>query len=277
MFLIERRDQNKHQAGEWNAKDNASEYKVLYKDDQTSWEDHHRAQEIEFWRWQAHPDREKNKLGVLTTLVALAALAAATFSAQETYRQANSAQDQLTLALDDQRPWVKISVRPRDISYVKFQTQLTPLGGEKFAPEIITKNIGKSPARDVRTILRQLSNIPQNLFSLQDQACADAANYPPQMLFPDDQIDTSDQGFGFTTGLTAGEDDHPFEIMIYGCTLYKNSRLSASYRTKFAYRVAKRYKINDTLIGQDYNFKLGDNILADNIYFTPINNGNYGD
>jgi hypothetical protein len=207
-------------------------------------------------------------------------------------------QGQLNAMEADQRPWMKIEKLAPYISPIDPR-----IGGLRFSGpntvgflplNFLLKNVGHSPALDVRVGIGQFFGHAQNKPDLakEEQAnCAALDNaFPPtplvvdnttfiRVIFPDDEVSYNSIALAVLPAQLDKLEDHGekgFPLWFYGCIRYTFANSKEPHQTSFAYMVAQ---IVDASIpggkAMDLAFKLGEDIPAERILFEarPMTSG----
>ncbi len=203
--------------------------------------------------------------------------------------QAAAAQDQLTAMGEEQRPWIKVTLQASDIHWFYFTKN--NLAGD-MQPQIIVKNIGKSPALSVNAVARSYFPGDDTVDEAQKKACAfatalgNAPNHYGKILFPDDQTDASKQGIG-TNGfgifpdriakaqIPDGTGHSVFFFQIIGCADYIYGSPSRHHQTYFSYVVGRIIRRQRPLLDNWSGFSVGENVSAADIYMYEDGIQNY--
>jgi len=201
-------------------------------------------------------------------------------------------QSQLDAMEADQRPWMKIE------KLEPYASPIDPrLGGLRFSGSdtvgflplnFLLKNVGHSPAFDVRVGIGQFFGHAQNkpdLAKEEQENCAALDNaFPPtplvvdnttfiRVIFPGDEMVYNSVALAIVPPLLDKLEDHGkngFPLWFYGCIRYTFANSKEPHQTSFAYMVA--HTVDAPIPGgkaMDVTFKLGEDIPADRILLDP--------
>jgi hypothetical protein len=200
-------------------------------------------------------------------------------------------QDQLNAMEADQRPWMKIekiapSISPIDPRFggLRFNGPNT-IG---FLPlDILVKNVGHSPALDVRVGIGQFYGYAQkeiDLAKAEHDQCYALDNAFPQtplmvdsttfirVIFPGEDSPYNSIALGILPDQVAkystgdNEQNKVFQLWFYGCIRYTFANSKAPHQTSFAYRVS--HLVDASIPGgkaMDVSFKPWEDIPGERI------------
>ena len=239
----------------------------------------HRKAERDHWAALERGGRQQTWLSIWAAGVSALALLAASFSYYETYQAAQAAQGQLAAMQLDQRPWIKVTLAPTDLTW-KSQRDggRTPDGMFTVEPAINLQNVGKSLAKNVRVVTRAFIWSQDTERRAAQGVCNEPQPQQPRMIFPGESIDGSAGHFGYGGAALPLPSKDLIQIMLAGCVIYEGATTASAFHTAFAYELWQTSKRPGANPGErDPFFHSGAWVPATELRYDQRDSGNFAD